>query len=126
MTREFVLFAVKQGWIRQNVSKQLTSICIWNPTMVKNVSFNEQEHHTLINNNVQEDGTPIVNKNKVDFTVGNNQLNDNNMNKVDIYIVLQNGFNFWTNNLGQNIWRLFHFLAQFFFTTSETELSYYH
>ena len=30
------------------------------------------------------------------------------------------------NNLGQNIWRLFHFLAQLFFTTSETELDYYH
>ena len=29
-------------------------------------------------------------------------------------------------NLGQNIWRLFHFLAQFFFTTSEAELVYYH
>ena len=29
-------------------------------------------------------------------------------------------------NLGQNIWRLFHFLEQFFFTTSETELDYYH
>ena len=28
-------------------------------------------------------------------------------------------------NLGQNIWRLFHFLAQFLFTTSETELDYY-
>ena len=30
------------------------------------------------------------------------------------------------NNLGQNICRLFHFLAQFFFTTSETELDYHH
>ena len=29
-------------------------------------------------------------------------------------------------NFGQNIWRLFHFLAQFLFTTSETELDYYH
>ena len=29
-------------------------------------------------------------------------------------------------DLGQNIWRLFHFSAQFFFTTSETELGYYH
>ena len=29
-------------------------------------------------------------------------------------------------NLGQNIWRLFHFLAQFLFTTNETELGYYH
>ena len=29
-------------------------------------------------------------------------------------------------NLGRNIWRLFPFLAQFFFTTSETELDYYH
>ena len=29
-------------------------------------------------------------------------------------------------NLGQNIWRLFHFLEQFFFTASETELNYYH
>ena len=29
-------------------------------------------------------------------------------------------------NLGQNICRLFHFLAQFVFTTSETELNYYH
>ena len=29
-------------------------------------------------------------------------------------------------NLGQNIRRLFHFLAKFVFTTSETELDYYH
>ena len=29
-------------------------------------------------------------------------------------------------NLGQNICRLFHFSAQFFFTVSETELDYYH
>ena len=29
-------------------------------------------------------------------------------------------------NLGQNIQKLFHFLPQFFFTTSETELDYYH
>ena len=29
-------------------------------------------------------------------------------------------------NLGQNICRLFHFLAQFLSTTSETELDYYH
>ena len=28
-------------------------------------------------------------------------------------------------NLGQNIYGLFHFLAQFVFTTSETELEYY-
>ena len=32
---------------------------------------------------------------------------------------------FWAN-LGQNICRLFHVLAQFLFTTSETELDYYH
>ena len=29
-------------------------------------------------------------------------------------------------NLGQDIWRYFHVLAQFLFTTSETELQYYH
>ena len=29
-------------------------------------------------------------------------------------------------NLGQNICRLFHFLAQFLFTTSETKLDYYY
>ena len=31
-----------------------------------------------------------------------------------------------THNLGQNICRLFHFLAQFVFITTETELDYYH
>ena len=31
-----------------------------------------------------------------------------------------------SSNLGQNIWILFYFLAQLFFTTSETELDYYH
>ena len=55
--------------------------------MAKNVSFNEQEHHILMNNNqptnnVPEDGTLINDKNKVDFTIGNNQLNDGNINKV--------------------------------------------
>ena len=29
-------------------------------------------------------------------------------------------------NFGQNICRLFHFLARFLFTTSDTELDYYH
>ena len=29
-------------------------------------------------------------------------------------------------NLGQNIWGLFHVLAQFLFLISETELDYYH
>ena len=33
-------------------------------------------------NNVPEDGTLINDKNKVDFTIGNNQLNDDNINKV--------------------------------------------
>ena len=39
-------------------------------------------NHILINNNVREDGTLINDKNKVDFTIGNNQLNDNNISKV--------------------------------------------
>ena len=47
--------------------------------MAKNVSFNEQKHRILINNNALEDGTLINDKNKVDFTIGNNQLNDNNV-----------------------------------------------
>ena len=55
--------------------------------MAKNVSFNEQEHHILMNNNqptnnAPEDGTLINDKNKVDFTISNNQLNDGNINKV--------------------------------------------
>ena len=54
---------------------------MWNPTMAENVSFNEQEQHILVNNNIWEDGTLINNKNKVDFTIGNKQLNDNNINK---------------------------------------------
>ena len=33
---------------------------------------------------------------------------------------------FRTQNLGLNIYRLFHFLAQFLFTSNETELDYYH
>ena len=40
----------------------------------------QQEQHILINNNVRVDGTLI--NNKVDFTFGNNQLNDNNISKV--------------------------------------------
>ena len=32
----------------------------------------------------------------------------------------------FTYNFGQSICRLFHVLVQFFFTTSETELDYYH
>ena len=61
----------------------LPSICIWNPTVTENVSFNKQEQHILTNNNVGEDGTLINNKSKVDFTIGINQLNDNNINKVE-------------------------------------------
>ena len=48
--------------------------------MAENVSFNEQKHHILINNNVREDGTLTNDKNKISFTIGNNQLNDNNSN----------------------------------------------
>ena len=51
--------------------------------MAKNISFNEQEHRILINNNVREDGNLINDKNKVDFTIGNNQLNDNNIINFD-------------------------------------------
>ena len=50
--------------------------------MAENVSFNEQEQHILINNDVREDRTLINNKNEVDFTIGNKQLNDSNINKV--------------------------------------------
>ena len=50
--------------------------------MTKNVSFNEQKHCTQINDKVREDRTLINDKNKVDFTIGNNQLNDNNINNV--------------------------------------------
>ena len=32
----------------------------------------------------------------------------------------------FSDNLGQNICRLCHILAQFFFTASETEQDYYH
>ena len=49
---------------------------------IENVSFDEQKHCILINNNVREDGTLINDKNKVEFTIGNSQLNDNNMNNV--------------------------------------------
>ena len=48
--------------------------------MAENVSFNEQKHRILINNNVREDVTLLNDKNNVDFTIGNNQLNDNNSN----------------------------------------------
>ena len=48
--------------------------------MAENVSFNEQKHPILINNNVREDVTLLNDKNHVDFTIGNNQLNDNNSN----------------------------------------------
>ena len=50
--------------------------------MTENVSFNEQEQHILINNNIQDDGTLINDKNKVDFTNGTNQLNNNNIKSV--------------------------------------------
>ena len=48
----------------------------------RNVSFNEQKHCILINNNVRENGTLIDDKNKVDFTIDNTQLNNNNINNV--------------------------------------------
>ena len=82
MMRKYVLFAIKQGWTCQNVSKQLISICICNLTIAENVSFDEQKHRILINNNVGEYETLINDKNKVDFTISNNQLNDNNINNV--------------------------------------------
>ena len=50
--------------------------------MAKKFSFSEQEQHILINNNVRENGKLINNKNKVGFTIGNNQLNNKNMNKL--------------------------------------------
>ena len=50
--------------------------------MAANVSFDEPKHRILINNNVREDGTLIEDKNKVDFAIGNNQLNGNNINNA--------------------------------------------
>ena len=37
-----------------------------------------------MNNNVREGGTLTNGKSKVDFTIGNNQLNDNNINNVEM------------------------------------------
>ena len=42
------------------------------------------------------------------------------------YIIDKKWTNKLSNNPGQNIWRLFHILAQFLLTTSETEPDYYH
>ena len=55
--------------------------------MAENVSFDELKHRILINNNVREDGILIKDKIKVDFTIGNNQLNDNNINNARISLV---------------------------------------
>ena len=82
MMCDFASFTIKRGWIDQNKSQQLTSVCIWNLTMTKNVSFDEEKHRILINSNVWEDGTLIHDKNKVDFTISSNQISDNNINNV--------------------------------------------
>ena len=50
--------------------------------MAENVSFDELKRRILINNNVREDGSLINDKNKVDFSILNNQFNDNNINNV--------------------------------------------
>ena len=39
--------------------------------MAKKNSFNEQEQHIMINNDVREDGTLIDNKSKTNFTIIN-------------------------------------------------------
>ena len=40
------------------------------------------KHCILNNNHVREDGALINDKNKVDFTIGKSQLNDNNNNET--------------------------------------------
>ena len=50
--------------------------------MTEKVSFDELKHRILNNNHVREDGTLINDKNKVDFTIGKSQLNDNNNNET--------------------------------------------
>ena len=50
--------------------------------MAENVSFDELKHRILINKNVRQHGTLIKDKTEVDFTIGNNQLNDNNINSA--------------------------------------------
>ena len=45
---------------------------------------------------------------------------------MEILSGLRAKFSFLNDNLGQNIWRFFHFLAQYFLTTTETDLDYYH
>ena len=55
--------------------------------MAENVSFDELKHRILINNNVREDGILIKDKIKVDFTIGNNQLNDNNISNAGISLI---------------------------------------
>ena len=49
-------------------------------------------------------------------------LNDENVS----CIIDKKWTNKLSNNPGQNIWKLFHSLAQFLLTTSETEPDYYH
>ena len=50
--------------------------------MAENNSLVEQKHRIMINSNVREDGNFINDKNRVDFTISNNQLNDNNINNI--------------------------------------------
>ena len=50
--------------------------------MAEKVSFDKLKHRILINNNFREDEILIKDKNKVDFTIGNNQLNGNNINNA--------------------------------------------
>ena len=45
---------------------------------------------------------------------------------VPLSVVFHLPYSKCRRNLGQNIWRLFHFLAQFLFTTGETKLDYYY
>ena len=50
--------------------------------MAKKVSSNEQEQHIVRNKNVWEDEIHN-NKNKADFIIVNDQLNESNINKAE-------------------------------------------
>ena len=67
--------------------------------MAENNSLVEQKHRILINSNVRVDGNFINDKNRVDFTISNNQLNDNNINNIGT----SKSFSGWTQVTDQGL-----------------------
>ena len=68
-----VLFASKQGWIRQNVSQQLTLKCLKLKKMAESI-VSDNDKSSNINKRVRVDGTLIKEVDNTEFVINDKTI----------------------------------------------------